>query len=83
MLDAAELPTFLHHSLHSDTTAKIKSSWGRMGLFTKDSPSESFRRFSLRRRATAEFSPAFQGREEITRFPAVALATIEFYFSRR
>jgi hypothetical protein len=31
----------------------------------------------LRRRATAEFSPAFQGREEITEFAAVALATIE------
>jgi hypothetical protein len=31
----------------------------------------------LRRRATPEFSPAFQGREEITGFAAVALATIE------
>jgi hypothetical protein len=31
----------------------------------------------VRRRATVEFSPAFQGREEIAKIAPVALATIE------
>jgi hypothetical protein len=50
MLDVTEVPPFLHHSLHSRATAKSERS--ERGGAQKS-------RFSLRCRATAEFSPAF------------------------